>query len=106
MTTVDQTLPGRMAGVLMALAEKRARAKQTQATAGARSIVLLIARATLQLAGFTMLTIAGYHISFVAGSITAAISCFLVSWLLTGMSATPDPNPNQAHPSTVHGGRR
>lgn len=88
MTALDATLSGKAALAFMRMHDKRTKAKQAQATTGARALTLVIARTILQLAGFSLLTVAAYDISFIAGSITAGLCCFIISWLLTGIGAT------------------
>lgn len=65
-------------------ATRRARNKQAvRVNAGVSTFV----RVVLHLAGFALLTLAGFEWNMIAGLIVAAFSCFALSTLMTGGSA-------------------
>lgn len=76
--------------VLMKIARAGAsrRAKGASLARGQQLMQLAI-RWILQLTGFGCLTVAGFSWNLMAGLITAAVSCFAVSWLATGDRGTP-----------------
>ena len=55
--------------------------KQATARSHARTYLQSIVRLVLHLAGFGLLTIAGFTWNILAGYVIAGLSCFLLSWL-------------------------
>lgn len=76
--------------ILMKLARASARRQTKQASlARGQQLMQSAIRWILQLTGFGCLTVAGFSWTLMAGLITAAVSCFAISWLATGDRGTP-----------------
>lgn len=74
----EKTKPKTMADIDRKLAEK------------ARTRIQVFIRIMFIFAGFSCLTIAGFMWTMTAGMVTAGLSCFFLSWLITG---TPTRKP-------------
>lgn len=79
------TLQGYLA---MRLAKAVSKRKERQPIA--RTWITAIVRLALHLGGFSLLTLAGFQWSMPAGLITAGISCFVLSTLLTSSGESTD----------------
>lgn len=71
----EKTKPKTMAEIDRKLAKK------------AKTPIQLFIRIVFQLAGFSCLTIAGFMWTMMAGMVVAGISCFFLSWLVTGTAS-------------------
>jgi len=90
MTTLDAArLPSIGSIVLMKLASLLSKRAQTSTRRTAPVWIQAMSRFLLTVAGFACLTWAGFTVSFTIGLVSAAFSCFAMSWLFTG-STTPD----------------
>lgn len=79
--------------ILMKVARASARNKTKRASLARGQLFMQSAiRWLLQLTGFGCLTIAGFSWTLMAGLITAAVSCFVISWLATGDRGPTDPD--------------
>jgi hypothetical protein len=58
-----------------------------------RTWIQTTVRLVLHLAGFSLLTMAGFQWNMLAGLIVAGISCFVLSTLLTTANPTEDQQP-------------
>lgn len=73
------------------LAMKRARTSKASIDGSRITAVLnTTMRLVLHVAGFGLLTMAGFKFNIMAGLIVAGISCFLLSTLMTRNAATPE----------------
>lgn len=90
MTTIDTArLPsiGSLLSLkLAAMLSKRAQAR-TNTRVNTRGWIQALSRFLLTVSGFTCLTWAGFTISFTIGLVSAAFSCFSLSWLATGSTS-------------------
>lgn len=94
MTTMDVPTIGQFAALHLAkIVARRDKAKQAPRV---RTWIESITRLVLTLSGFSFLTYAGFLCHPVAGFVTAGISCFLLSWLMTGSNTRAhQPQPQQ-----------
>ena len=85
MTVIDSTPTLREFALmrLSALAKTRANHVKARRESISSNIFLPLIRVVLHLAGFGLLTIAGFEWSMIAGWCVAGISCFVLSTLLT-----------------------
>ena len=72
----------------MRLAKAVSKRKERQSTA--RPWITTIVRLALHIAGFSLLTWAGFTWNMPAGLITAGISCFVLSHLATSSDTAPE----------------
>ena len=87
MTTMD-TMPSIRQFALMkvsSLAQNRAK-KATEGTYRVNAVLNTLIRLMLHLAGFGLLTLAGFQWNMIAGLIVAGLSCFALSTLMTNSS--------------------
>lgn len=88
MTTYTSELPT-MRDILAAKLHSFLISKRTKAVSNANgttrvtTVLNAIIRVVLHLAGFSLLTMAGFTFSMLAGLITAGLSCFVLSTLMT-----------------------
>lgn len=86
MTTLDASTTIREFALmrLAMFARKRAiRAKEGNTSIRVNAVVNTIVRVMLHLAGFSLLTMAGFQWNIIAGLIVAGVSCFALSTLMT-----------------------
>lgn len=95
MTTVNDA-PTVWQAITFSLAKKAERARTNKATR-AHTWVQTLVTLTMQLAGFTCLTFAGFTWNITAGLVVAAFSCFALAWLTNNRSA-PTNNTNHVDP--------
>jgi uncharacterized membrane protein YedE/YeeE len=78
------------AGMRLAMwASKRAKKAQSKVTTSrVTALVNATVRVLLHIAGFALLTIAAWQWNIIAGLAVAGISCFVLSTLMTGGTAT------------------
>lgn len=89
MTTIDGHLT--LTEVLATKVLRAARTKRERRTIP-YSVWSMLLRLLLHLAGFSCLTVAGFTVSLLAGLVTAGLSCFVLSTLMTRHD-----NPPQVH---------
>lgn len=92
MTTMDAT-PSLRDYLVMRLASKVA-SKRNKATPVRLTWLQAIVRQVLHIAGFALLTWAGFQWNSIAGLVIAGLSCFVLSTLLTSRTATDDTPPH------------
>lgn len=89
MVTLDAArLPSIGSLVLMKLASMLSKKAQARSRRITPAWLQAFSRFVLTVAGFACLTWAGFTVSFTIGLVSAAFSCFAMSWLFTG--STPD----------------
>lgn len=105
MVDMPVTLTSVLAMKLARLATKQ-RTKAASNSNGSRIAVALnlIVRVILHLAGFGLLTIAGFEFNIITGLIVAALSCFVMSTLLAN-GATTEKQPEVRHAPDLRTGR-
>ena len=95
MTTMDAPTVAQFV-IAKLMSRERAR-KEVKASTHTRTWVQAIVRLLFHLGGFACLTFAGFTWTITAGFVVAGLSCFALSWLLTG-GTRPDPNPDSNRP--------
>jgi hypothetical protein len=85
-----------MAFRIGAFLSNRAARERTNTSNRARVWLLSFTKLVMHLAGFGCLTLAGFSWNMTAGLITAGMSFFVLSWLVTGNSSTSDQHDSQA----------
>ncbi len=91
MTVYDNSVPTAREYLFMRLAtlakgrqSRRASIDTTHVTASSLAFV----RVMLHLAGFALLTFAGFQWNMIAGLVTAAVCCFIMSTLMSGANSS------------------
>lgn len=87
MTTYVNELPSTrewLAAKLHSSLTKRRATKQGNGAIRINAVLSGIMRVVLHLAGFGLLTMAGFQFNIIAGLTVAAVSCFALSALMTG----------------------
>ncbi len=82
MTTIDG-IPGFRDYAVMRLASAAKKRAHTTAQVSGNALQAIV-RVVLHIAGFALLTLAGFQFNIIAGYIVAGISCFVFSTLMSG----------------------
>lgn len=98
MTTYANELPAWRDVLAMKLHRSLTKKQAKASKASTRGMAVLNAtiRVVLHLAGFGLLTMAGFTLNMLAGLIVAGVSCFVMSTLMTRTTATESTEVNRA----------